>query len=367
MPVQFADSVAARIGEAHGLAREQIAITCSHTHSGPPLHTIENRIVYPIDSEQEADLECYTESVGDKIVALAGRLMETLRPVELAYGTGRADFAVNRRNNKEADTVKPEFEAKGPVDHDVPVLRVSDEDGKLMAVVFGYACHCTTMSFYKWCGDYAGFAQSHLEEEHPEATALFVAGCGADINPMPRGELEYCKDYGKRLAAAVEDTLMAPMQPVTGKISARLERIALAFDALPDREKLRNDLEGENKYYAKRAAILLERMDRGIPLSPTYPYPVQTLQFGDSLTTIILGGEVVVDYAIRLKKELGANDTWVVAYANDLCAYVPSERVLLEGGYEGGGAMVYFARPAPWAPGLEQQIVGTVNRLLAVD
>jgi hypothetical protein len=78
---------------------------------------------------------------------------------------------------------------------------------------------------------------------------------------------------------------------------------------------------------------------------------------------VLLGGETVVDYSLRLKNELGADKTWVSGYCNDVMAYIPSRRVLEEGGYEGGGAMVYYGLPAPWGPQVEERIVKEVHRL----
>ena len=40
----------------------------------------------------------------------------------------------------------------------------------------------------------------------------------------------------------------------------------------------------------------------------------------------------------------------MTGYANDVMAYIPSLRVLKEGGYEGGGAMIYYGLPTVWAP-----------------
>ena len=89
---------------------------------------------------------------------------------------------------------------------------------------------------------------------------------------------------------------------------------------------------------------------------------MQVWQLGDGLTWVLLGGEVVVDYSLRLKKELGPGRTWVAAYTNDVMAYIPSLRVLNEGGYEGEGSMVYYALPTKWAPEVEELIVKEVHR-----
>ncbi len=90
---------------------------------------------------------------------------------------------------------------------------------------------------------------------------------------------------------------------------------------------------------------------------------METWVFGDELAMVFLPGEVVVDYSLRLKREFDASRLWVNAYANDVPCYIPSERVLQEGGYEGGGAMIFYDRPTRFAPGLEDRIIAAVHHL----
>lgn len=364
IPLAFAESVAGRLRQKHGIGRERIAICCSHTHCGPALLGPETEIVYPMTHEDLAATQRYTRWLEDRLVELATDALGRLAPANLAHGFGSATFAVNRRNNREDEAGKIGFNADGPVDHDVPVLRVTALDGSLRAILFGYACHCTTMNFQKWCGDYAGFAQATIESAHPGTSALFLAGCGADINPLPRRRIELCRQYGRELAHGVEKVLKTPMKPIQGPLRAGLSRVDLAFETLPSLGQLEEQRREGNRHERKRAEVLLKAAHSGQPLSPTYPYAVQIFTLGESLIAVVLAGEVVVDYSHRLKQELGPERSFVFAYANDLCAYIPSERVLAEGGYEGGDAMVYYGRPAPWAPGLEDRIVSTVHRLV---
>jgi putative membrane-bound dehydrogenase-like protein len=62
-----------------------------------------------------------------------------------------------------------------------------------------------------------------------------------------------------------------------------------------------------------------------------------------------------------LNSELDHNRLWIHAYANHCPGYIPSERVLGEGGYEAGGAMIYYDLPGPYAPGLEDRVVQSVT------
>src|SRR6185369_11375212 len=100
----------------------------------------------------------------------------------------------------------------------VPVLAVSNSDGKLRALLFGYACHNTVMAFSKWSGDYAGFAQISLEKSHTNVTAMFFMGCGGDQNPLPRRQLELAERYGNMLAAAVEEVLLTPLPALSPEL-----------------------------------------------------------------------------------------------------------------------------------------------------
>jgi hypothetical protein len=120
----------------------------------------------------------------------------------------------------------------------------------------------------------------------------------------------------------------------------------------------------KNRSIVRRAERWLEVINKGEPLPRTYPYPVQAWKLGDGPTWVMLGGEVVVDYALRLKRELGPN-LWVAGYTNDVMAYIPSLRVLKEGGYEGGGAMAPYGLPTAWGPAVEEKIVAAVKERVA--
>jgi neutral ceramidase len=201
-----------------------------------------------------------------------------------------------------------------------------------------------------------------VEETHPGCVALFWAGCGADQNPLPRRTVEKAKEYGGRLAAAVEDVLTAPMAAVTGSLQTTYGEVDAPLGTLPTREQIAADANSKDKFVASRARSLLSDIDGGKPLAQTYPYPVQTWKVGPDVTWVFLGGEVVVDFALRLKGELTATRTWVAGYSNDVMAYIPSRRILTEGGYEGGGAMVYYGLPTVWAPQIEEIIVTEAHR-----
>jgi neutral ceramidase len=363
-------SICRKLQQKHGLDRSQLAINCSHTHSGPVVsHNLRPMHEYGLEKPQQELIHQYADKLEAAVIQVVGEALAKTSPASIAWGSGKTDFAVNRRENKEADVpkIREAGKLKGPNDHDVPVLAVKDASGKLVAVAGGYACHATVLSGYDWSADWPGFFQTEIEKAHPGATCLFWAGCGADQNPLPRRTQELAQQYGRQIAAAVDAVLSKPMTPVTGLLTTSYREIPLAFGQLPTRDELLAQTKDTNKFIAMRAKMLLEDTDAGKPLSQTYPYPVELWRLGNDLQWFFLGGEVVVDFAIRIKAEQHGPKTWIAGYSNDVMAYIPSRRVLTEGGYEGATAMIYYGQPTAWSEQVENQIMDEIHRQVAVQ
>jgi hypothetical protein len=354
VPKGMVDRVSTAAKAKHKLERADLMFCCSHTHCGPAL---DQTLTHMLDMKEDdwKQVVEYQKWLDARVTEVIDAAVADLQPARLATSIGQCGFASNRR---------PPI-GIGPIDHDVPVFRILSEDGsKLRGVIFGYACHNTVLGFYQWCGDYAGFAQLSLEERHPGATALFFSGCAADQNPLPRRKVELAEQYGRMLALSVEEVLASEMSPVSGAVQTRFREIDLEFLSIPSREELVETAKSNDRYLRTRAQLFLKDLAAGKPVSPTYAYPIQVWKLGTGgVTWVTLGGEVVVDYSLRLKKELGVGKTWVTGYANDVMAYIPSERVLIEGGYEGDTSMIYYMQPSKWKAGLEDRIVQTVLEL----
>ncbi|HYR59410.1 MAG TPA: PVC-type heme-binding CxxCH protein, partial [Chthoniobacteraceae bacterium] len=287
-----------------------------------------------------------------KIEQVALAALDDRRPARLSWMVGSASFARNRRA------------WGGPVDYSVPVLFVTEPEGKLRAVFANYACHATTLQFNKIHGDWVGCAMEAIERDHPGAIASIALGCGADQNPNPRGTVELAREHGESIAAEVNRLFGADSRPIRGRLDCRTRRIELPFDTLPTREEWEAKARDPKPAVAYHARKNLARLDRDEKLPTGLPYSVQTWNFGTDLAMVFLPGEVTVDYALRLKNEFDATRLWVNAYSNDAPCYIPSRRVLAEGDYEGAYAMVYYDRPTRFAPGIEDRIVDAVHELV---
>jgi len=358
-PKALSDRIRDRLQKRHGLQRSEILLNSSHTHSGPVLSDALMDI-YPIEDAQLKKITKYTAHLEEAIVRLVDQALNGLQPVQLYAGNGVARFQVNRRNNPAA-TLHLETDLNGPNDYAVPVLKVNGADGKVLAIAFGYACHNTVLSGYQWSGDYAGFAQLELEAMHPGAMALFFMGAGADQNPLPRGTVALARQYGRTLAAAVDRVLEEDMQVLQPSIATGYREVELQLSPIPTVEhyaSLSESLSGYQRRWAQRMEQLLRK---GHTLAATYPYPLQVWRLGDQ-SIFSLGGELVVGYAIALKRIFGPQ-VFVFGYSNDVMAYIPTTEILQEGGYEGEISQRVYGLPSSWSTDTESLILYEMVRL----
>lgn len=355
-----------KIAKQFQLERSQFMLTFSHNHCAPCL---EDDLVdyYPSDEQQKKAVKEYTLWMEKVLIAAVDEALHNWQDCELFSGGGNCTFAVNRRDNKESEV--PDLLAKGiplhgAVDHEVPVLAAKGPGGHYLALLFGYACHPTTLDFNTWCGDYPGFAQIDLESKFPGTAAMFFNACGGDQNPLPRRELALCEKYGKMLSTAVEEALNNPLEKISSNLKTSFNFVDLAFEEMVTLEKLEPIANGKSLLQARWAKRMIAKIENGEIFDTSYPYPTQAWQMGNELLFIGIGGEAVVDYSLRFKKEF-PEKTWVCGYANYMAAYMPSRRVWEEGGYEGGSHLDEYGHPAwRWRGDVEDKITASVHKVV---
>ncbi|MBU6300313.1 MAG: hypothetical protein KGS60_02065 [Verrucomicrobia bacterium] len=357
-----------RDAAARGVSRAGLVLNSSHNHSCPVTEDV-LWLYYEFTAEQTAACERYTERVYSQYDAVIAGAIADLGPAELSFGQGLAGVAVNRRRARGPGT----RQFGGQVDQDVPVI-VARSGDKLRAVVFGYSCHTTALGGLSVNGDYAGFAQLELEERYPEAVALFVQNCGGDANPLPRirgndpgadaAALALAANYGRILAEAVSQTLTAPLRPLPATLSLAMGGTKLALEPGLPLEELRERVPQMSGLPKRAFNHFIRQYETEGGLPGEVEYPIQVWRFGPELTFIALTGETVVDYSLQLKARYGWESTWVCGYNNDLLSYIPSRRVLREGGYEGITGMYEYGHRAPYTDDVEQRILTEVDRLI---
>lgn len=362
IPRLIEQRLCAQLEQRLNLAREQVLLNSSHTHSAPVLDGALQDI-YPVDAAEKAKIVAYSEWLVEALTNLVEEALTKKVHANLSIGAGFAHFQVNRRNNRESE-LRQLQELQGPNDFSVPVIKVTGTDGKLLALLFSYACHATVLDGYQWSGDYVGFAQLELEQMYGGCQAMFFQGAGADQNPLPRKSLGFAHQYGKVLAASVEQLITDDVfQPLEPTLKMAFREIPLPLEPVPVETDLKDLMAKDSEPdYAKRwAARLLDRLRQGDRPAQTYPYPIQYVQLGNQ-SLFALGGELTVQYALDLKENFG-RQTIVLGYSNDVMAYIPSEKILEEGGYEGESSQMVYGLHAKWQQGIEQRIIDACKAL----
>lgn len=356
-PKIMSDHIRSKCKEKYGLDRSQIILSSSHTHTGPVLRE-SLYIVYPLNEDHIKNIEDYSDNLEKQVINLIGTALKNMAPARLYSANGVVRFQVNRRNNN-VKYLSAQADLNGPNDYAVPVLQARDLEGKLIAISFGYACHPTVLNSYRWSGDYPGFAQLALEDRFPGTTALFFQGCGADQNPLPRRSVSLARQYGEELAAAVGSVIEENLTPLSSDLKTGYKEIDLALNSPPSKEALEKlFLESKSAYQKNWALKRLNELDKNISVPEKYLYPIQGWQLGDQ-HIFTLGGEVVIDYAITLKRLFG-QEAFVMGYCNDVMGYIPSLRILREGGYEGATSQIVYDMPSTWRADIESKIISGV-------
>jgi hypothetical protein len=338
VPDNVIDPLKQQLGATLGLAPERIVVSSTHSHSAPQLDGyLPNLFSPPLTPLKQQHVDKYTQQISQKLEQVAIAAVNNSSPGHVfTWGNGSVGFAANRRG-----------QAIAPVDDDLPVMVVRDSLGHVDSVITSYACHGTTLNAGDnlISGDWPGYARDAIEAMYPGATALVMLGAAGDANPSPAGSPAIAQAHGQEVADEVQRMISQNLlKPASDQISAYHTELDLP--------------------YATALTPGDPASARLAPSPSSAPYGVTSWTFGKDLAMVFMEGEVVSDYSLRLKAELG-DTLWVNAYSNDVQGYIPSERILYEGGYEADDSTYYYAVPGRFAHGLEDKIDAAVNDQLA--
>ncbi len=353
-------AIYAGIEKSTGIKKDAVLLTWSHTHSGPRLSL--KSAPYPgVPATDIRNTVEYTRQLQQQLVELTATAARQLQPVSLGRTTGVATFVMNRRE-RTSRGIRLGVNPSGHIDRNVPVMKVTSADGRLIAVLFQAACHNTTLGPRndKLAGDYAGFAQIHIEENHPGTLAMFMAGCGGNANPYPRDSMELARRHGTELGTEVRRLLNEKPAPVNGPLKTVRGDAHLTLQPPGKPEELEKLAQSGPNYLRGNARTMLDALKKGEPLPSHFSAPVSVWQFGDSLTLIGISGEVVSGYVLAMQNSIGHLNLWVTAYCHDYFGYLPDAQIVRDGGYETRGlssGLGWFAEEA------EADMVRTITEL----
>ena len=361
------DRLAKRLAKS-GVAADRLVVATTHTHNAPTLVGYAP-IVWKgrTTPEQDQRVEAYTKFVIDKMQQAVAKALTWREPMTLEWTQGRATFGGNRRVVNNGNWAGFGHQRNAPVDHALPVLAARDAKGNVRAVWANYACHCTTVGGRnRISGDWAGFANTWIEKEFGRAVSLMTIGCGADVGPQPSGNLAIAEEHGRAIATETKRLLAEKTTPLGGAPTIVARQIKLPLAKPKPRAHWEEQLKSGG-FHHQLAKAMLAKLDATGEIPAEVNYPVSVWKFDNDLAMVFLAGEVVVDYSVRLKRELDWSRLWLNAWANDMPGYIPSRRILREGGYEADFSQVYYEQPGRYDPAVEDKLVNTIRELVGSE
>jgi len=347
---QQVPALRAEIAAVTGAPEANILLSATHTHSGPQTTTRASATIGVVDPRF---LDLLRERTLDAARAAAARL----EPVTVSRLDGTHGLGFNRRY-----ALNPH----GPEDQALVVLRFDRANGEPATLWVHYTCHPVITQEPLISGEFCGVAMDLLESRHG-VTALYLQGCCGDINPRVgneqrtvRGTNGDVERIGEEFAGAVTGLLAngeaRRLRPVP--LAATHLDVDLPYATLPTVAELQAQA-NEPDVYGELARAMLDHPDW---LAPSIPLHLQRLDVADGLSLLAMNGEIVVEYGLRIR-EAGGGATLPMGYANGMTGYVPTARIIAEGGYEAGEARPYFFLPAPFDPTVETVMNDAIDRI----
>lgn len=381
------DAVRFKLSERHKIAPEAVCFSASHTHWGPAINERTGGAIGDINVWYLAALE-------EALLKLADQALASLSPAELQYGSCNTRIGMCRRSLDKDGNVRWAPDPKGSYDEHTPILRARREQSPRTILVVGHACHPTSMGeMDQWSPDYPGAMRRTLESALDDSRAMFAQGCGGDAKVVHRdpatGEPrftanpEQSRQAGTALATAVLEYLrnadrkegvgqtgapegprstVTPIVALRPNLKAALVSGSLSLQPAKSDDELRRmaltgDLKSHETWWARRMRDFPDHRR-------AMPYDVQALQLGE-LTLIALEGEVCSDWGPFVRGLAATPHAMALGYANEVSCYIPTARIVNEGGYEGDRSHRVYLLPAPFQPRVEVELTGLVERAIA--
>ena len=351
VPQTLTRDVRALASARTGIPAANIAISATHTHTGPLFageraRLFSERAAEKLGKDPLADVK-YPELLRDRLVEVivsasaraAATTMELVRTEE-----NRVSF--NRRFHMEDGTVRfnpgvrnPDIaRPAGPIDPDLPfLLFTTDKQPAGSLTVF--ALHADTVGGTEYSADYAGQLAVELRREFGDGfTSVFGLGTCGDINHIDvSGDRSYnARTIGQQLAVRILSTRArtAVDRPSLAVLSTPL---SLPLRTVPEDQaalaRARRNKVGTNELpFLEQVGIVttLDLLQRG----PTLEAEVQVIRLNRDVAIVLLPGEVFVDLGLAIKRASPFRHTLVIELANDAPAYIPTEKAFKEGSYE---------------------------------
>jgi neutral ceramidase len=343
-----------RICKKTGLSPKNILVSTTHTHSGPDV----------IDFfKEEIDPAClkYVEDISEKVSDGVRQVFNQTDDIKMSFTkTSVSDLSFNRRlfmkngtmvMNWEQPDEKDVLQEAGPIDPDLYVISMTDNNGKIKALLVNFTLHPAVLvgEDWLWSRDYIHYLDDSLKSQFGnDVVILFVNGAEGNINHINYGDKKQGRGFreaeriGKKLGFYVIEA-MKDLQTIE---NTRLI-CASAFVKFPLRKISEKERYSAEELLRKSEGVITSLLDgcpdevyaaQIIKMSKKKELFVETeiqvVKLSDDIAIITLPGEVFVEFGLKIKETSGYKNTLVFGLTNDCIGYIPTKAAFRQGGYE---------------------------------
>jgi neutral ceramidase len=363
----IADRLRGAIGRAFDLAPRQVLLNTSHTHNGPTTGTWWTALFESPDT-------IYLDQLERAVLAAADEAMDQAREVcVVRHGSAKAAMALSRRNIGPDGKASWEANTENTIYDTIPICLLEDVHREPVAVLFSVSCHPSTVPGRDISADYPGAAMAMLDERLGVECSLFLQGVGGDTKV--RSCREACafgttwddqNSAGRMVADAVMAAIESDLEPTLPALVAEETTVALPLEDTPDRSGYTAIMSAPDTGDMKRlwASRMIERLDRGEIPPSSVPLSMHGVKIGQGVRMIGIEGEVVADHGGLIARMFDRGTTFPMGYCDGCQLYIPSDRMLPEGGYEVDSFAEYHV-PAALAGGIDEALVAGCRELHA--
>ncbi|MEX2534593.1 MAG: neutral/alkaline non-lysosomal ceramidase N-terminal domain-containing protein [Trueperaceae bacterium] len=396
IPNEVDKRVREAVAAAAGVDVNAVRLSMSHTHGGPEVQR-------SYASGAGSLAEAYLENLVHLVAGAAKQANDHLEPAVLTFGSGQANFAINRRQKLPEGRVVTGCNPEGFADHSLPLLRIDSAAGGPLACMWGYAMHPTILGPENtlMSPDYPGVARSILEEL-TGATSLFLQGSAGNQGPgpggftgdlhaaerigsalgceaskvylssedlgvaefdrvwesgAPLGKWKYGASHRKPAVLGVRNRLaMLPVKPAPSLSESTRESQELREKLVDLREDGAPAGEIESLTWRTKRAEMRVRHAREYEGLTEKGIEVQAFRVGET-AFVAMPLEPFAEIGMRIKERSPFRLTHVSGYSNGWYGYLPTSESYLDGGYE--------VDTTPFQEGADEVMVRVAAEMLA--
>lgn len=310
------------IADCAGVDVKNVICTSTHSHSGPYADNPEFENWYGEDFSRK--IRQYRRFIRTLIPGAVRTAIENLRPARIGVEKGSCFLNVNR-NEKGlgANTDTYGFNLDGPADRDLYLLRLDDDEGQTIALLYNFAVHACMMihnepegSGTEISGDLPGRACRLIEKSVDGGpVVIFTSGAAGDLNPIMMSRVNIPEPEG-----GVTTKQLGASGPVILEFMGK----RLMMDIMQANSRISCD-SGHSRLWAglRRFSVSADAVVKPGNTAPV-EFEVRLIMIG-SIAVITTNGEIFNQIGQRIKSDSPYRGTFIITHAGQWTAYVKDD------------------------------------------